>query len=347
MGLKLDHYETVKNVVKAAWALFVLAGCSVKPVTDHNTHAVKGAEATAQEQSVEATAQSPAGNAAQSKSPAPHDATLPSGHHGSFNLKVPAGLPAEVNQIRLSVAKRTKKLDVAEYQLQSAEGDVSVRQNDIDATGLNKSNVAPLRLPAGESFESGNAFTLKVQLDQLRQIALRLAAEFEAELLAEAKACPIGQKIFHFGAGVTQLDRIDLDPGQYVILVEVLNGASGKVYQKGRGEVEIEAGKVAQINIKLETVGDANGGLVVTLGASGYTIHGLPKTCPEQKPEIVCAANAILLSTSDKLWQQSCLDQGFKLVRCTVDACDFAVPSAETSLCTGVVTQNLPAVGAF
>jgi len=344
MGLKFDHYETVKNVVKAAWALFVLAGCSVKPVTDANTHAVKGAEATAQAQSVEATAQSPAGNAAQSKSPAPHDVTLPSGHNGSFNLKVPAGLPAEVNQIRLSVAKRTKKLDVAEFQLQSAESDLADRQKDVGAPGVIGHDVLPEGLKIALD---GHSATLKEQLEQLRQIAGRLAAEFEAELLAEAKACPIGQKIFHFGVGVTQLDRIDLEPGQYAILVEILNGTSGKVYQKGRGEVEIEAGKVAQVNIKLKPVNEADGGLVVTLAASGYTIHGLPKSCPEQKPEIVCAANAILLSTSDKLWQQSCLDQGFKLVRCTVDACDFAVPSAETSLCTGVVTQNLPVVGAF
>ena len=126
-------------------------------------------------------------------------------------------------------------------------------------------------------------------------------------------------------------------PGQYFILVEVLDSTTGKIYQKGRGQVEIVAGAVAQANIKLVTVNQLDGGLVVTLGGSGFTKGGQSKVCSEPTPATVCPLRAVILSESDWKWQRACEAQGHQLVSCISNTCQTPNPSEGTQLCSGIV----------
>ena len=298
MVQKFENYGSLKHVVTTAWSLLLLAGCSVQPVTTNNNNGAKPSGAKPQKQSAEVASQSPVAASVQDNAPAQSDALEPS---GSLALIMPMGMPAKVDQVRLSVARTTLSLQALErrYQL---------------------------------TLSNGIAEAMKKQAPEIE-------LQLDKELTTAAKSDPKGQQLFQLGAGTPQLQRFDLAPGQYFILVEVLDSTTGKVYQKGRGQVEIVAGAVAQANIKLVTVNQLEGGLVVTLGGSGFTKGGQSKVCSEPTPATVCPLRAVILSESDQNWQRACEAQGHQLVSCISNTCQTPTPSEGTQLCGGIVNM--------
>ena len=353
MAQKFENYGSLKHVVTTAWSLLLLAGCSVQPVTTNNSNGAKPSGAKPQKQSAEVASQSPAAASAQDNAPAQSDALEPS---GSLALMMPTGMPAKVDQVRLSVARKTPFLERLLSEQKSIDAEVAVIEEKLKKAELNQTKPSFMTMDCRKiDGESGcvdwsdprlfgvisglntsgidnNAY-LKQQLLRWRDFDVGL----DKELTTAAKSDPKGQQLFQLGADTPQLQRFDLAPGQYFILVEVLDSTTGKVYQKGRGQVEIVAGAVAQANIKLVTVNQLEGGLVVTLGGSGFTKGGQSKVCSEPTLATVCPLRAVILTDSDSNWQRACQAQGHQLVSCISNTCQTPTPSEGTQLCSGIV----------
>ena len=333
MAQKFENYVSLKRVATIAWSLLLLAGCSVQPVTTNNTNGAKPSGAKPQKQSAEVASQTPVVAATQDNAPPQSDALEPS---GSLALMMPTGMPAKVDQVRLSVARKTPRLEDLDrlYQMTFSNGIVPAYTRYPD--GMGSQFFSGLDVVSGVALSdySSPITGTKVNHALLKQT---LDLQLDKEVTTAAKSDPKGQQLFQLGAGTPQLQRFDLAPGQYFILVEVLDSTTGKVYQKGRGQVEIVAGAVAQANIKLVTVNQLDGGLVVTLGGSGFTEGGQSKVCSEPPPATVCPLRAVILSESDWKWQRACEAQGHQLVSCISNTCQTPNPSEGTQLCSGIV----------
>ena len=346
MAQKFENYVSLKRVATIAWSLLLLAGCSVQPVTTNNNNGAKPSGAKPQKQSAEVASQSPAAASAQDNAPPQSDALEPS---GSLALMMPTGMPAKVDQVRLSVARKTPRLEDLDrlYQMTFSNGIVPAYPQLFPAgsvecqlrcykDGILLGGQMPLPSDSIVPFYSPPSTGPGIGDAQKKQAA-ELDLQLDKEVTTAAKSDPKGQQLFQLGAGTPQLQRFDLAPGQYFILVEVLDSTTGKVYQKGRGQVEIVAGAVAQANIKLVTVNQLEGGLVVTLGGSGFTKGGQSKVCSEPTPATVCPLRAVILSEGDSNWQRACEAQGHQLVSCISNACQTPNPSEGTQLCSGIV----------
>ncbi|MBM4254057.1 MAG: hypothetical protein FJ146_18985 [Deltaproteobacteria bacterium] len=278
-----------------------------------------------------------------------------SGPSGSLALMMPTGMPDSIDQVRLSLARQTpqleilykKKLDTdamvitAEEQLKQLESGQGHAVPMIcmgsvgGACGPNPWGIGIGGAPIGSDLIAAK----KERIKALQSEASAMDAELDAQLTTAAKSDAKGQQIFPLGVGIPQLQRFDLMPGQYLLLVEVLDSTTGKVYQKGRGKVDILAGKVAEANIKLVPVTQAKGGLIVNLNGSpsGFTMNGESKVCPPPTPADICPAIHALLSESEELWQYSCKARGYQLISCVSHVCDHELPRKGTQLCSGLV----------
>jgi len=354
MAQKFENHVYLKHLATTAWSLLLLTGCSVQPVTTNNTNGAKPSSAKPQKQSAEVASQSPVAASAQDNAPPQSDALEPS---GSLALMMPTGMPAKVDQVRLSVARKTPFLEGLLSQQKSIDDMVAAVEEELKKAEFTQTQPRFQHMACSYPIGGGCTDTYSIagigigidvnnfgihQIASLKQKLTRLRdidAALDKELTTAAKSDPKGQQLFQLGAGTPQLQRFDLAPGQYFILVEVLDSTTGKVYQQGRGQVEIVAGAVAQANIKLVTVNQLDGGLVVTLGGSGFTKGGQSKVCSEPTPATVCPLRAVILSESDWNWQRACEAQGHQLVSCISNTCQTPNPSEGTQLCSGIVNM--------
>jgi hypothetical protein len=84
----------------------------------------------------------------------------------------------------------------------------------------------------------------------------------------------------------------DLDAGDYWITVNLVNSATGRVYSTGEGRATVEAGKLATARISMTKVEDTTGGLIIVL--EDALDSNEPSTTVEPAPPLVCPAIAML-----------------------------------------------------
>jgi hypothetical protein len=70
---------------------------------------------------------------------------------------------------------------------------------------------------------------------------------------------------YYFGSDQKQFAIEELDPGTYVVVIELIDSNTGKVIESGETKVVVEAGKVAAANVKLTKVAATTGGVVITV----------------------------------------------------------------------------------
>ena len=337
----IKNYVPLKYAVPAAWSLLFLAGCGIKPVTTNNTHGATPSNGKPPLQSSEREALGPAVNQSEQQGPS-----------GSLALLMPLGMPAKINQIRLSLARKTPELENLYSTQQQIEKGITEIQEKLNRAELRLANppgvthLACLDPVNGvcslQPFDVGildSPESIRQSLERARELAAEIDAALDTQVTSQAKTDPKGQLTFQLSVDTPKLERFDLAPGEYFLLVEVLDSTTGKIYQKGRTRVDIVAGKIAEANVKLVTVNQQDGGLVVNLGGSGFSMDGQSITCPVPTPASVCPAMAVTLSHSDQAWQYACQAQGHQLVSCVSNRCQTPIPSNGTQLCSGDVNM--------
>ncbi|MBM4252196.1 MAG: hypothetical protein FJ146_09515 [Deltaproteobacteria bacterium] len=70
---------------------------------------------------------------------------------------------------------------------------------------------------------------------------------------------------YYFGSDQKEFAVEDLEPGTYVVVIELIDSKTGKVIESGETKVVVEAGKVAAAKVKLTTVPATTGGVVITV----------------------------------------------------------------------------------
>ncbi|MBM4252195.1 MAG: hypothetical protein FJ146_09510 [Deltaproteobacteria bacterium] len=95
--------------------------------------------------------------------------------------------------------------------------------------------------------------------------------ENENDPLAAFQDSDVGTAISHntlnyyFGSDQKVFAVEDLEPGTYVVVIELIDSNTGKVIESGETKVVVEAGKVAAANVKLTAVPATTGGVSITV----------------------------------------------------------------------------------
>ena len=82
----------------------------------------------------------------------------------------------------------------------------------------------------------------------------------------------------------------DLEAGNYWITVNLVNSATGRVYSTGKGRATVEAGKLATARISMTKVEDTTGGLIIVLEDVVDSNEPAPIVDPVPAPPLMCPA---------------------------------------------------------
>ena len=106
-----------------------------------------------------------------------------------------------------------------------------------------------------------------------------------------------------FDAKSNDLKLIDLAPGRYVLIVELLDTADGSVFERGQMEVAIEAGSVADIKMDFEKANAASsyGNLEITLERPDFQgqLSGSKQALIDPQPEADLAPYSSVCSAAE------------------------------------------------
>ncbi|MEN9834181.1 MAG: hypothetical protein RL011_374, partial [Pseudomonadota bacterium] len=230
----IKNYVPLKYAVPAAWSLLFLAGCGIKPVTTNNTHGATPSNGKPPLQSSEREALGPAVNQSEQQGPS-----------GSLALLMPLGMPAKINQIRLSLALKTPELEKLYTDLLNIEKAIPETQEELNRAELqiaNRQNLFPNTQSClassngtcgswplwsgggiGIVNDTFNVESLRRLLETLREEAATTRTNLDTQVTSQAKTDPKGQLTFQLSVDTPKLERFDLAPGEYFLLVEVLD----------------------------------------------------------------------------------------------------------------------------
>ncbi|MCX6107180.1 MAG: hypothetical protein NTY08_15245 [Proteobacteria bacterium] len=172
----------------------------------------------------------------------------------SLGLALPKNLPAEVDQVEVSLSRMIAFDD-------GCGGVISVLHSKSHQLGR------PCMVPAGVT---GSAVGVG-------------SGDIDKKSIAAST-----HQIFAVNGQPIQIN--DLDAGDYWITVNLVNSATGRVYSTGEGRATVEAGKLATARISMTKVEDTTGGLIIVLEDVVDSNEPAPIVEPVPAPPLMCPA---------------------------------------------------------
>ncbi|MCX6107557.1 MAG: hypothetical protein NTY08_17170 [Proteobacteria bacterium] len=150
---------------------------------------------------------------------------------------MPLGIPAKINQIRLSLARKTPELEKLYTDLLNIEKAIPENQEELNRAELkiaNRPNLFPNTqgclassngtcgswplwsgVGIGIVNDTFNVESLRRLLETLREEAATTQTNLDTQVTSQAKTDPKGQLTFQLSADTAKLERFDLAPGEY------------------------------------------------------------------------------------------------------------------------------------
>ena len=141
------------------------------------------------------------------------------------------------------------------------------------------------------------------------------------------------------------LELNDLDPGQYWITVDLINGSTGRVYSHGEGQATVETGKTASAHVTMYKVVDSTGSLVITLDDGGDFPGGIAPV--ESTPVFPTTVNGCPLLTTTPECVKT--DHGFAIMDWKLNpaTCEWTIPVPFEQIAPKASCVHLPGAERF